>query len=420
MLKSIKRHYHWLVAVLVFWEMVVFGGLINSASVFIRPISESLRVATTSYAVALMPYTVSCFVCTSMSGFFFGRFGYKKTTFCALIIIIGSLVLTAFSQNLMMFCISKILFGIGYGACFTAGSVRIVRDWFWKRQGLVLGAVSMATGLGGSLLTILLTNTIQKSGWRMANILASALVACIALLYLLLMKDRPEQLGLQPYGQGKPLQAVKKQQYYDGPDMTLKDHLRHPKFYIMCACVLCSCICIYTTTSFISPHFQSQGYTPERAATFQSVHMLALAIIKLTVGFLHDKFGVKPVMIGCMLCAIISQLTLGMTNNSTLSMIAVIILSGGLCMTSIMIPLIAAPLFGHKACLQLNGIFLGMSSFAALFSNTISSMCYDRFGVYSPVYRIAPFVNLGILCVYLLLFAAVKKKSDSSSLRSSE
>lgn len=410
MFKGIKRHYHWLVAVLVFLEMVVFGGLINSASVFIRPISESLQVATTSYAVALMPYTVSCFVCTSMSGFFFGRFGYKKTAFYALLIIIGSLMLTAVSKNLIMFCISKILFGIGYGACFTAGSVRIVREWFWKRQGLVLGAVSMATGLGGSLLTIVLTNTIQKSGWPAANILAAGLVAFIALLYLLFMKDRPEQLGLRPYGQGEPLKNIKKQQYHDSPDMTLKDYLRYPKFYIMCACVLCSCICIYTSTSFISPHFQAQGYSPERAATFQSIHMLALAIIKLTVGFLHDKFGVKPVMIGCMLCAIISQLALGMTSDPTLSMIAVILLSGGLCMTSIMIPLIAAPLFGHKACLQLNGIFLGMSSFAALFSNAISSMSYDRFGSYAPVYRIAPFINMGILAAYLLMFTAVKKK----------
>ena len=85
MFKSIKRHYHWIVAILVFLEMIVFGGLINSASVFIRPISESLGVKTTAYSVAMMPYTVSCFIGTSLSGFFFGRFGYKKTALVSLI-----------------------------------------------------------------------------------------------------------------------------------------------------------------------------------------------------------------------------------------------------------------------------------------------------------------------------------------------
>lgn len=414
MLKYIKQHYHWLVAFLVFLEMIIFGGLINSASIYIRPISASLSVTTTGYAVAMMPYTVSCFVGTSLSGFFFSHFGYKKTAICSLIIVGLSLLLTAASQNLTMFCFSKILFGIGYGACFTAGSVRIVRDWFRKHQGLILGAVSMATGLGGSLMTILLANTIQKSGWRAANILAAVLIAVIAVLYLLL-KDRPEQMGLKPYGYGElPKTGKKLSRYHEGPDLPLKQQLRRPLFYMMCACVLGSCVCIYTSTSFISPHFQSQGYTPEQAATFQSVHMLALAIVKLIVGFLHDKFGVKPVMIGCMLCAVEGQLALGMSNDPTVCMIAVIMLGGGLCMSSIMIPLIATPLFGHKACLQLNGIFLGLSSFSALFSSPISSMCYDRFGVYSPVYRVAPFINLGILGVYLLMFAAVKKKNTVS------
>lgn len=415
MFKSIKRHYHWLVALLVFLEMIVFGGLINSASVYIRPISAGLGVTTTSYAVAMMPYTVSCFVGTSLSGFFFSRFGYKKTAICSLIIVCISLLLTAASQNLFMFCFSKILFGMGYGACFTAGSVRIVRDWFLKHQGLVLGAVSMATGLGGSLMTILLTNTIQKSGWRAANILAAVLIAVIAVLYLLL-KDRPEQMGLKPYGYGElPKTGKKRSQYHEGPDLSLKQQLRRPLFYMMCACVLGSCVCIYTASSFISPHFQSQGYTPEQAATFQSVHMLALAIIKLTAGFLHDKFGVKPVMIGCMLCAVAGQLMLGLTNDYVVSMVAVIVLGSGLCMTSIMIPLIATPLFGHKACLQLNGIFLGLSSFSSLFSSPISSMCYDRYGVYSPVYRVAPFINLGILCIYLLMFTIVKKQQKKEA-----
>ena len=415
MFKGIKRHYHWLVAILVFLEMIVFGGLINSASVYIRPISEGLGVTTTAYSVAMMPYTVSCFIGTSLSGFFFGRFGYKKTAMVSLIIIACSLLLTASANNLVVFCISKILFGMGYGACFTAGSVRIVRDWFRKHQGLILGAVSMSTGLGGSMMTILLTNTIQKSGWRAANVLAAVLIAGIAVLYLLI-KDRPELMGLKPYGaEETPKPGKKLKQYHEGVYMPLKQQLRRPLFYLMCFCVMGSCVCIYTATSFISPHFQSQGYTPEQAANFQSVHLLALAVIKLTVGFLHDRFGVKPVMIGCMLCAMAGQFALGITSEPTVSMIAVILLGAGLCMTSIMIPLIAAPLFGHRACLEINGIFLGLSSFSALFSSPISSSCYDHFGVYSPVYRVAPFINLGIMVLYLLMFTMVKKDKKPAS-----
>ena len=70
MKNGIKKNYHWVIAVLVFLEMVIFGGLINSASVFTLPISEGLGVSTTSYALLstakwrnCLPLTkkISCF-----------------------------------------------------------------------------------------------------------------------------------------------------------------------------------------------------------------------------------------------------------------------------------------------------------------------------------------------------------------------
>lgn len=411
MLRYIKRHYHWVIAALVFLEMIIFGGLLNSASIYINPISKSLGVSTTAYSVAMMPYTISCFIGTSFSGFFFNRFGYKKSAIVSLIMICGSLVMTATAQNLVVFSISKIIFGMGYGACFTAGAVRVVKDWFKKHQGLILGAVSMSTGFGGSLMTTILTDTIEKSGWRAANFLAAALIGGVILLYLLL-KDRPEQLGLQPYGADQPQKAAKKLvQYHEDPSESSKKPMARPLFWLMCLCVVGNCVSTYTTSSFLYPHFQSVGYSAYQAAKYQSTFMLALAFVKLGAGYLHDRFGVKPVMIGCMVAGIIGQLTLGLTTDPVISMIAVVLFSGSLCMTTIMIPLIAAPLFGHKACLQLNGIFLGLSSLSAIFANPISSMCYDVYGVYGPVFRIMPIINTVILITYLFMFAATRKKT---------
>ena len=153
MLTLLKKHYHWVIAVIVFLEMIIYGGIINSASVFIQPISASLGVTTTAYSVAMMPYTVTCFIGTCLSGYLFAHFGYKKTAMVSLMMVTASLVLTANATNLVVFGISKVMFGVGYAACFTAGSVYIIKGWFWKHQGLVLGAVNMATGLGGRLWT---------------------------------------------------------------------------------------------------------------------------------------------------------------------------------------------------------------------------------------------------------------------------
>lgn len=411
MANKLKQHYHWVVATLVFLEMVIFGGLINSASVFTIPISEELEVPTTSYSVAMMPYTVMCFLGTSLSGALFSRVGYKKTAFFSLILVAFSLVLTANTHSLAMFCISKILFGMGYGACFTAGAVRIIKDWFWQRQGLVLGVVNMSTGLGGSLMTVLLTAVIGKKDWRAANLVAAALVGGVALLYLLI-KDRPEHIGLRPYGFGTVVKSKKKVNNGNAhwPGFPLKEQLKRPGFYLMCVCVLVSCVCIYMTSSFMIPHFRSLGFTGEEAAVYQSTYMLTLAVVKLAAGYFYDRFGAKPVMVVCMVCAIVGQTVLGRTSDPALCVVGVMIFAVGMCMSSLMVPLLATPLFGYTTCMSVNGTFLGMSALAALFSNPLSSMCYDATGTYGLGFQIAAAVNVGVLVLYLLLFAISKKE----------
>lgn len=410
-MKKLRQHYHWLTAGLVFLEMIVYGGLINSASVYVQPISQGLGVSTTSYSVALMPYTVSCFLGTCISGYLFSRFGYKKTALVSLALVAISLVLTAVAKNLALFCFSKILFGMGYGACFTAGSVRIIKLWFHKHQGLVLGAVSMASGLGGSLMTVLLNALTEKYGWRNANFVSAIIVAVIALLYLLL-KDRPEEMGLQPFGYGQPMKVAGKaaKEAQDWPGYPMKEQFLRPQFYLMCLCVLVSCVCIYCTSSFLIPHFLSRGYSSGEAAMYQSVFMLTLAVFKLAAGWLYDLFGGKLVMVGCMSCAVVGQGMLCLSDDPIICMIAVMIFAVGLCMTSVVIPLMTGPLFGHRAYMSVNGIFLGLSSLAVLFSGPISSMCYDAYGTYIPVYRVTSLVNVGVLILYLLLFSMAKKE----------
>lgn len=411
MRNCIQKHYHWVIAALVFVEVIVFGGLLNSASVFILPICASLEVSRSDYSMALVPYSLMCFVSNLVSGYAFQRFGFKKTAIFSLAMVAFSYVLTAVSRSLTLFSISKVLFATGYGACFTAGSVRIVKDWFWKHQGLVLGAVSMASGLGGSLLTIALTWIIQKSSWQTANLVAGATVVLIAFSFLLI-KDRPEQKGLKPFGYGAMSGRGKKapQQDHDWPGYTMAEQLLHPLFYIMCLCTLISCFCIFMTSGVVVVHFQDLGYSPEEAAMYQSVLMLCLAAGKLVAGGLCDRIGVKPVALFCMVCAAAGQLLISITADPVLCYIGVCLFAIGMCMTPFLIPLLATSLFGYQASLSVNGIFLAMSSLSNVFAVPVSNMFYDAQGSYGPLFQGAAACNLAVIGVYVLLFAMASRE----------
>lgn len=411
MFKKIRQNYHWVIALLAFLEMIMFGGLLNSAGVYMIPICETLGVTRGSYALATMPYSITCTLSTMVSGYLFQKFGYKKSAIASLILITVSLVITATCKTLWGFCFSKILLGMGYGVCFTAGAVRIVKDWFFKHQGLMVGLVSMSSGLGGSLLTVVLTELIEQYSWRTANMVTAVVMGLIALSYLLL-RDRPEEMGLRPFGYGELPKKKKRvrQEDHDWAGFSFQELLKHPLFYVMSVATLVSCVLLYLTSGVVIPYFQDQGFSPADAAMYQSVYMLALAGAKLLCGALCDKIGPKPVTIICMVCAAAGQWILGVTADPILSYVGILLFAVGLCMSSIMIPMLSAPLFGYQACLSVNGIFLAMASLATIFSSPISNLFYDKIGSYSPVFRVAAIANGILIAVYFLMFAMAKRE----------
>lgn len=411
MLQKIKQHYHWLVAALVFLEMVIYGGLINSFSIFIIPMCESLGVSRGSFSVAITPYTIMCFLSNMVSGYILKHFGYKRSTIASLLLAAGGYVMMAYSNSLVMLALGRTVFAVGYSACFTAGAVRIARSWFWKHQGLMIGLITMASGIGGSLMTVMLTGIMERAGWRVACMAAAGLMAVVAVGYLLL-RDRPEEMRLKPFGQGEKLKTKERKRSEDGRDwegFSFREQMRSPTFYLMSLCVFAASACVYMISNVAVPHFRSLGFTGAEAASYQSVFMLTLALIKLVCGGLCDKVGAKPVAVGCMICSAVGQGLLGMTSNPVLCYVGMILLAAGMCMTSTMISLLAVPLFGYQASMVLNGIFLAMPGMAAMCANLISNYSFDALGSYMPTFRVSAIVNAGVLALMFLLFALAKK-----------
>ena len=256
MKKLPKIQFHWVVAFLVFWEMIIIGGLINSASVFVIPVCEAFDITRSTFASANIPYNLLGMVGTLCTGMLFHRFGYKKPAIVSLLLVGASMAVAGASQSIGMYGLARCLFGLGYGVCFTAGATFIIRNWFHKHQGLVLGAVSMASGLGGSLMTVLLTTVTDHFSWRMASFTAAALCVTMAILYLIL-RDRPEEKGLSPFGFGEFAQTAKKNRnratHYAGP--AFAQLVKHPSFYLMILCFFLCCGSIYMASATVVPHF---------------------------------------------------------------------------------------------------------------------------------------------------------------------
>lgn len=405
----IKRNYHWVVAAIISIEMIIFGGLLNAYSIFTIPISESFGVSRASYAMANIPYNALCFLSTLATNFIFRKTGYKKLAIGSLILCATALFFTSLCTSIWPYALCRFLFGVGSGACFTAGSVWIIKAWFHKHQGLLIGFVSMCTGLGGSMMTKLLSYIVTVSSWRVALQTTTLMLVPIILLFFLLRND-PRDMRLRPYGEYQHTNK-KKKVMTEWAGFSLQELLHRPSFYLMCINTFLCVVALYMTSPIFVSYLVDSGYSKIDASSFHAVMYISLAVAKLAAGWFSDKFGSKPLAYIFIICTALAQfLLLGIdVSNPAKTYLAAILLGIGASSATVLIPLLTLPLFGYLGSTQINSIVISIPSLSNVISDTTANAIYDATGSYSTYFPVLIAVNVLLLLSYTVLFRFTKK-----------
>ena len=420
MLSWIKQRYHWVIALVMLIELAVVGGMDNNyASLYVIPVTMDLEIARADFSLAISVKSLVGFICTSLSGAIFLKFGTKKPFLLGMVIFTAALGLLSRSNSIAMIAVASAIAGISNALCSTSAVSRVIGDWFNRFQGTVLGLVSAATGFGGSIMCTILSGTIATSGWRTSYVVASLIVLATGVLVLLLVRSRPEDMGLTPYGADY---TPKKKTHRNEDDhwlgYTMQELLRKPIFYLAALAFLLSAICMYLAFNMVVPHLQDQGMSAADAASLNSMLLIFLAVYKFLFGALCDVIGPKWVCAICTLAGGIGLWLLAGANDFTSGLIAIMIYSMGLPIVTVIIPLLTYPLFGYRSHSASLGIFLAMPMMGSLIANPVSNSVYDRVGSYSPVFQFAAVLSLVVMGLYALLYllcAKSRAKYDRAS-----
>ena len=190
------------------WIMLAMGttgsflsapGQSFSVAVFIDPMLADLGVDRTGYSGAYLLAGVCGGLVLPLIGRLLDRWGAR-----AMLPILGLLLGTACVVMSRVSSGAELYVGFTLIRCIGQGglglsSTWLVGEWFERRRGLAMGIV----GLGGaaSVMVIPLLNdaVIEQFGWRSAWLVLAGMVWLgLVLPTLLLVRDRPEPLGLLP------------------------------------------------------------------------------------------------------------------------------------------------------------------------------------------------------------------------------
>lgn len=409
----IKKHYHWLIVGLVLIQLTIHGGTNNNfATLFFLPVSQDFGVSRSVFSIATSLKAIASVLGTFLSGVILLRYGYRKSVFASLLVGVCALCILSTSNDMLLYSIGCVIWGLADGVCINSGPPRLVSAWFHRHQGAVLGTVTAATGLGGSLMCIILSGIIEKSGWKSAFSTAAILMGIVALLVLILVRDRPEDKGLKPFGEGQRM--IQKREHNDHwIGYTFQQMRRSPVFYLMILFTFVSCFFSGGMLAIMIPHLQDVGLTQSQAASMQSTMMLVLAGVKFACGFFSDKVGAKWVTMFCLACTGIAAALFPFVSGTGLALVAAIIFSASLPLTSVMVPLLSSALFGYQAQASCLSIVMAIISLAGIVSGPTANVIFDTVGSYNLFFWICAIGSGALLVLYPVMY----KLSDKGKAR---
>ncbi len=199
-----KVYYGWLVT--IGCAFVVFGvaGGQFSFGVFLKPMTEEFGWTRATLSLAFGVTFMISGLLRPLAGYLADRYSPKWVALSGVLIMGCMLVLIpALVNNLfqlyVIFAVMSIGVTLGTGPILT----KIVSQWFVTRRGLTLGLVSGAGSFGAMILVPGTSAFLVVFSWREAYFFLGLFLILIVLsIGILLIRNRPQDMGLRPYGGG--------------------------------------------------------------------------------------------------------------------------------------------------------------------------------------------------------------------------
>jgi len=194
-----RFHYGWVIAVLTFFVLLVAAGLRAAPGVLIVPIENDFGWSRATISLAVSINLLMYGVTGPFGAALMERIGVRASVLLALVIMAGGFALTTImTAPWQIIVLWGFVVGGGSGMAALVLGALVVNRWFTTRRGLVMGVLT-ASMAGGQLVFLpLLAALVERWGWRIAVGGAVAVAAALVPLVALLMREHPQDVGLQP------------------------------------------------------------------------------------------------------------------------------------------------------------------------------------------------------------------------------
>jgi predicted MFS family arabinose efflux permease len=236
---------------------VAFVALLGAAgfraapSVLMVPLQEEFGWSRGAISAAVSVNLILFGLIAPFAAALIERFGIRPVVAVAMTLVAtGSALTVLVTASWQLVVCWGVLVGTGTGSMALVFAATVANRWFVRHRGLVTGVLTAASAAGQLVFLPVLATLSGGHGWRSASLVVAGAAVAVVPLVLLVMRERPADVGALPYG--APPDHVEPPPGRPSATGALRDASRSRPFWLL---VGGFAICGATTNGLVGTHF---------------------------------------------------------------------------------------------------------------------------------------------------------------------
>ena len=345
-----------------------------------------LGISNTQAGWLMAQFFISYTIFQLPAGFLGDRFGPRKTlTWGAVISIAGNLI---FSQatSFGILSLGQLANGLGQSMGWTS-SLKLIVSWFPRsRRATAIGFFATCVTAGSSVGIRLSGWLGDHLGWRSSFIIPPVLLAIVAVLFWMMVKDNPGEKGLPDFDD----EILLERQIENDPRSRLSLVLSNRILWSVALVYFCFVYVQFGCLVWI-PSFLTEGYamSVDRASTLTALVLLPGVFASPLAGFLSDHyFGGrrKPLILAGMFILALSTFLLSREVSISLAAGLLAIVGLMIIMPDVLLAAYPSDILSRKLSATGMGFLTTFTSIAGIITTPLSGKIIDIFNSYTAVF----------------------------------
>ena len=318
---------------------------------------------------------ISKLIVGPLFGFFAGwlvdRFGPRRLMVVGILMAGIALVGLGMIRTLAGFYLFYLFNALGNVCGGPLPNQVLLSRWFTAARGRAMGFAYLGIGIGGALVPFLAVWLTGAVGWQGALQVIGALIILVALPLALVVREAPDQTSPTSTNLHQP---------------SVGPVLHRPAFYLLLVGSMCSIAAVGGTNQHLKLFLSlDHGFTQGAAARIASLVLASSLVGRLGMGWLADRFPKKYVMllIYLLVASAIPLLFLVGARGAGAIYLFAVIFGIGLGGEYMVIPLMAAELFGVRVLGRAMGVVLAADGVAEAVAPVLVGRMHDVTGSYA-------------------------------------